>query len=233
MWMHSIPQRQSIIPVPMEDDIEQGNYTELVGQLKDSIFDCAKSIKSNDETFKISTLPEVSGKLKELMAHYVSIMQRVEASQQTFMQLLGEVKCDLNRGNDGDAVNLATFEDLFKQTYESQLRATTAQTQSSDVLNSILGTRIVRDEDIVEEEPRERQCPKDPITKTNIKKAVRSKQCKHTYDKRSIEEYISQKERSKSSRIACPVAGCVNKTLTRQDLEPDDEANNIIESFRS
>lgn len=216
----------------LKEDIEEGNLIGVVTQLKDSILDCAKCIKSNDDTFKISTLPQVSDKLREQMSVYQNVLQDVQSTQMTFTQLLENVESDSRDGNDGESINLASFEDLFNRSvgdnWGINWGINTDQTQASRALDQILG-QVNRDEDIVLEAPSQQQWPKDPITKMNIRKAVRSKQCKHTYDKKSIEGYIAQKERARSTLIACPVAGCVNRALTRDDLEPDDEANNLIE----
>jgi SUMO ligase MMS21 Smc5/6 complex component len=55
---------------------------------------------------------------------------------------------------------------------------------------------------------------KDPLTKCNIQDPVKSKLCKHSYERDSIMKYLSDKRKN------CPYSGCQSK-LSKSDLVDD------------
>jgi len=219
------------------DDIRNQRSLNQVKQLEHSIIDCAKNIKSNDQTFNISTFSEVCDKLSDVMSEYVSSVKHLEAAQKTFVSLQENLAEDAQAPNGGDPVDLAAFEVLFRQQFDQNL--TEVLTEGNEA--QIALDAIVRpnqppprppqpDQDIYVEQNSQREIPKDPITKRNIKIAVRSKKCNHIYDQESIKSYISHKEKNKS-RVQCPVAGCSNRAMKSNELVLDDETNALIQSL--
>lgn len=210
------------------DDIRDKLTISNVQKLKDAIIDCAKEIKSNDLTFQISTLPTVSDKLFSLMDCYTDILKQLDTCQQAFLSVHELVEVDEDESAERDFVDLDNYLTVFKQNHDhAKSRYKNDNSARSDL------TKVIRpqanDEEIQVEAP-QGQIPKDPITKKDIVFAVRSRICKHVFDKTSIEDYISQCESAMRTRVKCPLAGCTNKNLTKKELEPDEEINKLIQS---
>mgnify|MGYP001019910426 CR=1 FL=1 len=210
-------------------DIRDGTTLGMINQLKESVIDCAKNIKSNDITFHISTLPTVRENLTRLMDSYLETVHSVESCQNAFTKLHEQLE-QLDDDQVEEFVDLNTYSEKFKHTIEeeravlnSRFDGRTAQTE----LNEIIGPHI--DEEIQVEAP-ECQIPKDPITKRDIQVAVKSTVCHHIYDQDGIEEYFRQKEQAKKTRIQCPQAGCTNKNMKRTELILDEETNRLIQA---
>lgn len=219
------------------DDIRDGRSLNLLKQLKTSIFDCAKNLRSNDETFNISTFPKVCDTLSDLMGQYVNTIQQLEAAQRTFDQLLEKVAEDENDPNGGDPVDLIAFEEVFRQKFNCEIQeSVTDEVEAQVTLNALIRPEVPQppppqaDEEIYVEQNANKEIPKDPITKRNIKIAVRSKKCNHVYDQESIKSYISHKEKNKS-KVQCPVAGCSNRAMKSNELILDDVTNALIASL--
>uniref|UniRef100_A0A6G1SMH0 E3 SUMO-protein ligase NSE2 n=1 Tax=Aceria tosichella TaxID=561515 RepID=A0A6G1SMH0_9ACAR len=208
----------------LSEEIAEGKSLEVLKEYKKRIIDTAKHIKSNDATFNISTLPAACDDLTALMSNYTDLIRNIDAAERAF----GIMKNDVNIAQE---LELSTFEELFKATVESQRRNSHLEPNAVSELKSFILPPAPRDEEVVVEAPTERTWPKDPITKTNIKKAVRNKVCNHIYDRASIENYIDQRN-ANHQRAPCPVAGCRHKNAEKKDLEPDDETNALIESLK-
>lgn len=209
----------------LEEEINDGRSKALLKDaLKSRIIDTAKHIKSNDDTFKIATLPQVSDRLCDLMCGYTDLIQKVDAVEKAFTIVSSQL-------NPKQEFELNSFENLFQEALEAQQQASVLEEQALAEFRSLIIPAPPRDEEIVVEAPTERRWPKDPITQTNIKKAVRNKVCNHIYDRVSIEAFIDQRKANKQ-RAPCPVAGCRNKNTEKRDLEPDDETNLLIESLK-
>lgn len=214
------------------EDIRSNKTLDSVKRFKEIILDCAKNIKSNDATFKISTLPEVSDKLSSLMTSYIDTIQHLESSQRAFMQLYEEVSIIEAEHNEDEFISIGEFEEKFRQKLEQENETVTEEAEAQVNLDSIirpLRPAPLQDEEIVVEAPA-RQVPKDPITKRDIKVAVKSTTCNHIYDKGSIDTYFAQKEKSKV-RVQCPVAGCQNRNMKKNEIILDEETNKLIESL--
>lgn len=214
------------------DDIRSNQTVKSINQLKTTILDCAKNIKSNDVTFSISTLPTVCDKLTELMGGYIDTMQELESCQRAFTNLHEEVlqKVDQEDG-DGEFLDLEHYDNRFQELLENANQTTTTNEIEAQVTLDEIIRPPAPDEEIVVEAPL-RQIPKDPITKTAIKVAVRSTVCNHIYDKEGIENYFRQKESAKSNpTIRCPQAGCTNRNMKRSQLVLDEETNKLIQSL--
>lgn len=212
-------------------DIRDGHTVKLTKQAKDKILECAKAIKSNDNTFKISTLPEVGDELRGLMNEYVQAMRTLEASHNAFEQMRDDLEAEETDAAIDEPVDLIAFEELYKANLEKHNQGIPSDTSALKDLEQILKPVRPQDEDIEVEETSTMQIPKDPITQTNIKKAFRNKVCNHIYDITSITEYFKQKEKNKS-RVPCPVAGCTVKAMKMSELIPDQEINDLIEKLK-
>lgn len=218
------------------DDTRTNDNLKTLTKIKQNILDCAKNIKSNDETFGISTLPDVSEKLSALMSNYVDTYQRLEAAQRTYLNLAKEVAADVAAANanddaDREFLNLNDFKTLYDQTFQQENETVTTETEAHLDLQSIIEQPQPRqeDEEVVVEAPTG-QIPKDPITKKNIKVAVKNVVCNHIYDQGSFEAYFTQKEKAKG-KCQCPVAGCQNRNIKRKDIVIDEDTNKLIESI--
>ena len=214
----------------LEEDIESRRTLKEIKEYKKIILDCVTNIKSNDKTFKLDTLPQISDKFHSCMSSYISTYQCIEASHLTFNQLSEEIKTHEEDGpHGGESVELAAFENKFNEILSAAYHQVGDEAEAVEQLEAMLKPQ---DEDVVIEAPNAQQIPKDPYSKKLIKVAVKNTTCKHIYDKGTIENYISQREQSKS-RCPCPVAGCQNKNIKRKDLVLDDETNKLIESLKT
>lgn len=211
------------------DDIRDNITVNTVRKLKDTIIDCAKEIKSNDVTFQISTLPSVSAKLSSLMDGYSSTLKQLDTCQQAFLSVHELVEVDEDESGERDFIDLDDYLTVFKQNHDHAKSKYKKDNSAKSDLTKVLRP-VANDEEIQVEAP-QGQIPKDPITKKDIVFAMRSKVCKHVFDKTSIEDYISQCESASKTRIKCPLAGCTNKNLSRKELEPDQEINKLIQSM--
>lgn len=208
------------------EDIRTNSMLKYIRELRTTIIDVAKNVKSNDDTFKISCLPRVSEQLSDAMSKYVDTTQEFEASQRAFNTVYAQVGED--ETDREDDVDLAQFLELFKDEVEQEKNnSTTSEIEAQVELEKII--RPFVDEDI-QVDPASRQIPKDPITRTDIRIAVRSKVCGHVYDSESIDEYFTQREKAKK-RVQCPQAGCTNRNMKRQDIETDEETNKLIQAL--
>lgn len=210
------------------EDIRHNVTLNTMKALRKSIIDCTKNIKSNDETFNISTLPHVSDKIIGLMGDYIDAVQRVESYQNVFLKVHEEVEAIENDETNKDPVPLDTIERRFNHLITEQNRVTTTNEIEAQLeLDAIL--KPFEEEEIRVEAPAQ-QVPKDPITKRDIVLAVKSTRCGHIYDKESIEDYFNQQENAKKA-VRCPVAGCSNKSMKRKELYLDEETNKMIQSL--
>ena len=218
------------------DEIRDNRSLVLLRQLKTSLFDCVTNLKSNDETFKICTFPNVRDKFSDLMSQYVDCVQNLEAAQRTFSHLQENVTDDDRDPNGGEPVDLDKLRLLFEQTLQQNLsERVTDEAEAQVMLNALIKPErqaqpAPTDEEIYVEQSTERAIPKDPITKKNIKIAVRSKKCNHIYDQESIKRYIDHKDKNKA-KVQCPVAGCSNRNMKKTELVLDDATNAIIASM--
>lgn len=193
-------------------------------KFRDCIIDSAKNIKSNDETFQIATLATCKDKLFNLMEDYIDFSERADACESAFSQLHEQAEA-YDEDEHDDYQNLEEFANLFKSTMEQAIKPLPCRKTAIESLQKIINV----DEEIQLAAPAMR-IPKDPVTKMDIRFAVKSTVCNHIYDKEGIETYFRQKEAAKRARIQCPQAGCTNKSMTREELVEDDETNKLIES---
>lgn len=208
-------------------DIRQNVTLSTMKVLRKSIIDCAKNIKSNDETFNISTLPRVKDKLIQLMDDYVDTVKKIEACQNVFLKLNEEIEAIENDENNKDCVELQLVTNKFNAMIaETCQNITTEETEAQFDLEEMLRPN----DDEIQQVSEPAQVPKDPITKQNIRVAVRSTICGHVYDKESMEDYIKKKEKARK-QVQCPVAGCTNRSMKRIELVPDEEINKLIQSL--
>lgn len=212
------------------EDINSGSTLKEIKQVEDTIIDCAKNFKKNDATFNITTLPILGAKLVDLMNNYTEVTNNIVANQEAFSKLNDQMKRDYRNATHtdeegGQYYEIDEYVDKFVETKEQIKARLPSETEAIRVLRNILQL----DEEI-QVQPPCRQIPKDPISRADIKVAVKSKKCGHTYDKESIEGYIAQKQASKRL-IRCPQAGCTNQNLTIDDLIPDEEINNLIQNI--
>lgn len=209
------------------EDIRENSTLEFVKQLRKNINDCAKNIKSNDNTFKLSTIQSVTDKITDLMGRYVDIIQDVESTQKAFLSVSGKVEDEESRQVD-EYADLSTYSKLFTDTVKQESQSsTTNEIEATAELEKIIRPYV--DEDI-QEEATSLQIPKDPITKQDVRVAMKSTKCKHIYDKDTIEEYFLQKQKS-HKRVQCPHAGCINRDMERKELVIDEETNKLIHSL--
>lgn len=227
----------------MEAIVEEINSKKTLNSIKEFrgiLVDCAKNIKSNDATFGIATLEEVTPNLDALMAKYIDTVQKLEVSERVFMQLYEELEeksrepYDEQDNNDPDAglEDLSVWEQRFRSLLDQDAEVTDqidAHVDLDQVLRPHQPRPSRQEEDIVVESG-QREIPKDPISRRPIKIAMKSKRCHHIYDKTSIESYFEQKEKAKA-KVRCPVAGCKSKDMKRSELVIDDETNALIESI--
>lgn len=210
------------------EDIRHNITLNTMKALRKSIIDCTKNIKSNDETFNISTLPHVSDKLISLMGDYIDAVHRIESCQNVFLKVHEEVEAIENDENNKDPVELNLMANRFNYLIDEQNKATTTNEIEAQLeLDAIL--KPFEDEEIRVEAPAQ-QVPKDPITKRDVVVAVKSTCCGHIYDKEAIEDYFTQQERAKKT-VRCPVAGCTNRSMKRKELYLDEETNKLIQSL--
>lgn len=211
-------------------DIRSNTALKRLDALQASIIDCAKNIKSNDAVFKISTLPSVTEKLKNLMDEYGAIYQDVEADQKAFLQVYEEVALIDEDGDESeDYIETQIFKNKFEDIAKKEKKKL-SKTHINEAKKKLKAVISPEDEDVQFEAPA-RQIPKDPITKKDIRIAVKSTVCNHIYDKEGIEEYFTQKEKAKKKNIQCPVAGCLNRSMARSEIVLDEETNNFIQSL--
>lgn len=204
--------------------VRNQDNTNIINRLQENILDSTKNFKSNDNTFHISTLPHLSDKLINLMEKCIGVSQKLQACETAFVNVTRRIEeedeCDPDEYAETD-----TYLKLFDRCVADELKSLVRNDTNLKQLKRIIQV----DEDIREEVPIRQHIPKDPITKMDITCAVKSNVCNHVYDKESIEAYISQKERTKR-RIQCPQAGCANLSMTRDEIVPDEEINNLIQS---
>ena len=67
-----------------------------------------------------------------------------------------------------------------------------------------------------------------PITLTLLEKPVRNKLCKHLYSRDAILTQINFHSRRKGTRCKCPVSGCANENVTKDQLEDDRETEILV-----
>lgn len=209
------------------EDIREGATLKFVKQLRDNINDCAKNIRSNDDTFKLSTIQSVTDKFIDLMSSYVDTVQGIESSQRAFITISAKVE-DEESGQVEEYADLDAYTKLFEETVvRENENSSTNEIEAQVELEKIIRPYV--DEDIQVEAPSLR-VPKDPITKQDIKIAMMNTNCRHIYDKETIEEYFAQKEKS-NKRVQCPQAGCANRNMRRDELVLDEETNKLIQSL--
>lgn len=219
----------------LQDEIRSNSTLNDLKQLKTIIIDCTKSIKSNDATFNISTMPAVSEKLTGFMNDYVESFKKIESYQKAFIKVKEEIDkldedCDdQNIESFGEYVECDTYNKMFEEIAEKHYN--NSNTKEKDALLEL--EEIIRppEEEIQIQAPT-RQIPKDPMTKKDIRNAIKSTVCHHVYDKDGIEEYFRLREQAnRANRIQCPQAGCLNKNMSRSELVPDEETNRLIQSL--
>lgn len=209
------------------EDIRQNVTLRTMKDLRKSIIDCAKNIKSNDETFDISTLPRVRDKIIHLMDDYVDTVKKIEACQKVFLKLHEEIEAIENDENNKDCIELQFVTNKFNAMIEETCQTiTTDETEAQFDLEEMLRPS----DDEIQQVSEPAQVPKDPITKQNIKVATKSTICGHIYDKESLEDYMKKKEKARKS-VQCPVAGCTNRSIKRMELVLDEEINKLIQSL--
>ncbi|XP_018562173.1 E3 SUMO-protein ligase NSE2-like [Anoplophora glabripennis] len=69
--------------------------------------------------------------------------------------------------------------------------------------------------------------PIDPISKVIIRDPVRSRKCKHVYERAMITDYIKQQKR----KAKCPYVGCSSKQLLMSDITEDSELQSQITQY--
>lgn len=184
-------------------------------KLRDTILDIAKHIKSNDETFKISTMPNSRNTFKNLLNTYQKAYTEVEASTKVYKKMTAEFE-KLENSEPTEYIDTSAYE----KEYNKQIKVEQKKVDKSrftDAQKALARILKQEDEEIVVEAPAQ-QILKDPITKKDIETPVKSLKCGHTYDKQSIEGYIGHLEAAGKTNIRCPVAGCVNKSLKLSDI---------------
>lgn len=188
-------------------DIKENTIKESLNQFKVCILDCTRNIKSNDDSFGISTFPVVKGKLDDSMEDYHRILKNIEASRAAFLSTYEAI--------DGkeveEYVDLENFINEFQKKIDDELNKSGAAEP---------------EEEILFENPQTH--PKDPITRQNIKFAIKSNVCGHIYDKEVILNYFQQR---KNKTVKCPQAGCANKKMNVEELVDDEETNILIQSL--
>uniref|UniRef100_S4RNH8 E3 SUMO-protein ligase NSE2 n=1 Tax=Petromyzon marinus TaxID=7757 RepID=S4RNH8_PETMA len=70
-----------------------------------------------------------------------------------------------------------------------------------------------------------------PLTTVLMRRPMRNKKCQHSYEESAIMEFI-HKQRQKKRPIKCPVVGCDNVDIHKEDLEFDPVLFCKIESRR-
>ena len=71
--------------------------------------------------------------------------------------------------------------------------------------------------------PNSSESLKCPVMGKLVEDPLRSKVCGHVYSRVGIEQLLHQ-NRHRGGKIRCPVAGCSNSAVTREQLEEDHEA---------
>lgn len=189
--------------------IRDNTTVKLLEDLKSSIADCTKNIKSNDALFEISTFSTVKGEIDTIMSDYRKISRDVEASQKAFLKIFETIdgkECDEYINSDGTNAE-------FEKEIKKELKKISTEPEEEILVENLVENRQVN---------------KDPITRQAIRFAVKSKVCKHIYDKETIHDYFKQR---KNKAVKCPQAGCTNKSMKIDELVDDEETNKIIQSL--
>lgn len=213
----------------MIHEITSGSVRRNIEQVDNIILDCAKSLKTSDNVYKLNLLPDASSKLLKSMKSHVDTMTEIDSNERAFRDIFRKIQDKkVHDLNNPEYFETSEFLNDF-----GNLVATGSQRQSTTSprlheLESIISSaRPTEDEEMVIEEPERPEIPKDPISKTTIQIAVRSKTCKHIYDKETVEKYIVSK---KTKKARCPLAGCTNTNLDIDDLQIDEDINKLIQS---
>lgn len=217
----------------MENQFSSANFNstmEDVKQLKQCIIQHSKHIKSNDETFQLSTLPKISKDVVKVMNSYVETIRRIEASQKAITDVQATIEQDSFYNEDDDIQEEFLDDNAYKVQFhaciEEELASSTREENAKLELDRLLFNNV----DIVEE-VNQFTIPKDPITQQEIVTAVKSSKCKHIYDKDGIYAYFRQKEANKK-QVRCPHIGCTNKNMSRSEIVPDEDTNRKIQELR-
>lgn len=185
--------------------IRENETAKSLEDLKSSVLDCSKNIKSNDETFGISTFATVKDKFDGIMTDFKILSRELDASRTAFLNMYDT----FNEDEGEEYIDSESVIAEFKKHIDQELKR----------------TAVEPDEEIMVENL---QIIKDPITRQNIKFAVKSKVCKHIYDKETILDYFKQR---RNKAVKCPQAGCTNKNMKMEELVDDDETNKLIQSL--
>lgn len=203
--------------------------------LRKALINCTRHIKSNDDTFKISTLSLINQDITDIMKSYTNTQLRMQASQHAYETTTKELNNMLDeRTEEQEGIYIDDM--VYKQKLEinttNELNRISRKSGSGfEEIDALINPESMPD--LVEEiQETEFQIPRDPITQHEIGIAVKSKKCNHIYDKEGIEKYFEQKAKTKKS-IRCPHIGCSNKQLTREQIVIDDATNAKIEKVRT
>lgn len=213
----------------MIHEIASGSVRRSIKQVDNIILDCAKSLKSSDNVYKSNLLSDACSKLMKGMKSHNDTMNVIDSNERAFKEIFNKIQDkrphDSTRADHLDARELLNDFDIIVANELKKQPTNSPQLRELESITSAV--RPAEDEEMVIEEPERVELPKDPISKTNIQIAVRSKTCKHLYDKETIEKYIKSK---KNKKARCPIAGCTNTELVVEDLEFDEEINKLIQS---
>lgn len=212
------------------EEINSGYNTRLIAPIGKTVLDFAKYLKNDDSVFDLSSLSEFTPRILDAMNSHVQVMRKNHALDDAYKKMYREIRASWD-DEPSDYFDWNEYGKNFDKLIAQELKKAETGPQSRLVedLRKITNTQQTQGEEIVVEAPI-LQIPKDPITKKDIKFAVRSRRCKHVYDKESIENFITTSLANNRPRIRCPIAGCTNSDLSIDDLENDDETNNLIES---
>ncbi|KAJ8915127.1 hypothetical protein NQ315_000379 [Exocentrus adspersus] len=173
-------------------------------------------------------------KLKETTKGYCDLDHDYKKSLRALEQV--EELLDKTEGRSGDEV-----EQLYKEKLKED--STTVEYTDSDIWQNVFeGITDVMEVKQKKKKLRDNQfdeledsmfCsnvftpPVDPISKAVIREPVRSKKCKHVYERSMIIDYIKQQKR----KAKCPYIGCSNRLLQVTDLVDDSNLQSQITQY--
>jgi hypothetical protein len=128
---------------------------------------------------------------------------------------------------------LAVEVDVYDEVYCKEIRSRLGEKEQKKPSNTKKkGRRDADDDDddleIINEQSQanEEKHVKCPITGMYFTEPLKSKNCGHTYSKAGIEQMLRTK------KLRCPIPGCTNNCLSREQLEPDVEMEMRVERFK-
>lgn len=187
----------------------------------------AEYVEDDDSATEINKLKEttqgyceISGDFKKALKALQKVEQQVNESEDstTDVNKLFEENLKLETDTTEDYINSDIWQSVFRG--------------MSDVMEVKSKKRKLNDSEFDELEDSV-FCsnvftpPIDPISKAVIREPVRSRKCKHVYERAMIVDYIKQQKR----KAKCPYIGCSSKQLLMGDIVEDSQLRSQITQY--